>query len=663
MKQRTGLIHALALVVIAALVYLPLIAQVGFTHDDWYLMYSAGAEGADVFHEIYSVDRPLRAYLFEPAYNLFGQKVLFYNLSSWIFRVLGALALLWLLQRIWRGQDSLTFLMTLLFLLYPGFLAQFNGVDYLPQFVSVAFAMLSLALTVYAFFDMNLPRRVLAILAAVLLGMLYLGLVEYEVGFEALRLLLIFILVARATIPLRERIIKTIKIWFPYSIIPLGFGMWRIFLFEGDRKATDVNIQFEQLGQYPLQTVFGWGVQVLQDLFDVFLSAWVIPLARLFDQVQGWGGVIAVVVAGLTVFILTRFKTEEAQIASTPFDATREAMWLGLLSAAGGLIPIAMVNREVAFPSFSRYALTSSVGVSIFIVALLANVNQRNLRNALAAALVLISALTHHANAVQHAKETAALRSFWWQVSWRVPQFDKGTTLIANYPVGAAEEDYFVWGPASLMYYPEKQHPENIQPGLYAVVLNDDAVMKILLRERQDYDNRKNIITYKNYRNILILSQPSFNSCVHIINGSQPEFSTAESDSIRLVGWYSEIEHVLMDVSPHAPPEVVFGPEPARGWCYFYQSADLARQRGDWESVIRLGNEAQENGFTSSDLIEWMPFIQAYAVTNDVGRLMELAPVISGEPYVALQVCRNIGGLPGISDAVAEIIDAQYCLE
>lgn len=663
MKQRTGLILALALVVIAALVYLPLITQVGFTHDDWYLMYSAGAEGADVFHEIYSVDRPLRAYVFEPAYNLFGQNVLFYNLSSWFFRVLGALALLWLLRKIWRGQDSLMFLMSLLFLLYPGFLAQFNGVDYLPQFVSVAFAMLSLALTIHAFFEMNLPRKMLAILAAVVLGILYLGLVEYEVGFEALRLLLIFILVARVTVPLRERVIKTIKIWLPYSILLLGFGMWRIFFFEGDRKATDVNIQFGQLGQYPLQTVLGWGVQVFQDLFDVFLSAWVIPLARSFDQVQGWGVLIAVLVAGLTVFILTRFKTEEAQIASTSFDITREAMWLGLLSATGGLIPIAMVNREVAFPSFSRYALTSSVGVSIFIVALLANVNQRDLRNALAAALVLISALTHHANAVQYAKETAALRSFWWQVSWRVPQFDKGTTLIAKYPIGAAEEDYFVWGPASLIYYPEKQHPENIQPGLYAVVLNDDAVMKILLREGQDYDNRKNIITYKNYRNILILSQPSLDSCVHIINGSQPEFSTAESDSIRLVGSYSEMDHVLADESPHTPPEIVFDPEPPRGWCYFYQKADLARQRGEWESVVRLGKEAQEKSLVPMDAIEWMPFLQAYAITNDVDRLMELAPIISADPYASLQVCQILGVMQEVSDSVIEVVDSHYCLE
>ncbi|MCI0552097.1 MAG: hypothetical protein L0287_14185, partial [Anaerolineae bacterium] len=323
MKHRTGLTHALVLIVIAALVYLPLITKVGFTHDDWYLMYSAGAEGADVFHEIYSMDRPLRAYVFEPAYILFGQNVLFYNLSSWLFRVLSAVTLLWLLRKIWRGQDSSNLLIAVLFLIYPGFLAQFNGVDYLPQFGSLAFAMLSLALTVHAFDEANLARKVLAIFAAIVLGILYLGLVEYEVGFEALRALLIFILVAPIASPFRERIIKTIKIWLPYSLILFSFGIWRIFFFVGDRKATDVNVQFEQLGQYPLQTMFGWGVQVVQDSFDVFFSAWVIPLTRLFDQVQGWGVLIAVLVAVLTIFMLSKLKEELQE--GTSFQFSHEA--------------------------------------------------------------------------------------------------------------------------------------------------------------------------------------------------------------------------------------------------------------------------------------------------------------------------------------------------
>ncbi len=661
MKERTGLVSALTLIIVAALAYLPLINQIGYSHDDWYLMASARAEGADVFHEIYSVDRPLRAYVLVPAYRLFGQNVLLYNLSAWVFRVLSALLFLWLLRMLWPGSWRWTFMMAFLYALYPGFLSQYNGIDYQPQIISLVLAMLSLALTVYAFFEKRFPYKVAGISLSILLGILYLGLVEYEVGFEFIRLMLLIVLAGRVTSSYRERIFRTIKSWLPYFLIMLGFGFWRIFFFQGDRKATDVGVQFEQVRLYPFQTLYHWMVQVIQDLYDVMFSAWTIPLSQLMDYIQLWGSAIAILTVSLILIASIKLDDRNVQEDLLQSSFAREALLLGLLSAIGGLIPIAMVNREVAFPFFSRYSLVSSVGVSIFIVALLSYVNGRILRTTIAPGLLLISMLTHHANAVKYVQETAMLKMFWWQVSWRAPQLQKSTTLIADYPVGGAEEDYFVWGPASLIYYPEKQNPEAIQPGLYAAVLNSNTVSKILTRERQQYDNRKNIVTYPNYRNLLILSQPTLNSCVHIIDGNQPEYSRNEKDSIRVAGPYSEIEHVLTDETPHMPPTVVFGPEPPHEWCYYYEKADLARQRGDWEEVLVLGNEALDKGFAPQDDIEWIPFLQAYAVVGDVDRLREMASVIAVEPYISQQVCQHITSMQGLSASVLEVVDSFYC--
>jgi hypothetical protein len=662
-KERTGLVSVLTLIIVAALTYLPLINQIGYSYDDWYLMASARAEGADVFHEIYSVDRPLRAYVLEPAYRLFGQNVLLYNLSAWTFRVLGALLLLWMLRMLWPNHPHGTSMMALLYVLYPGFLSQPNGIDYQPQIISLALAMLSLALTVYAFFAKGHASRVAAVSLSILLGILYLGLVEYEAGFEFVRLMGLFILAGRLASSFRERVFRTIQAWLPYSLILLGFGVWRIFFFQGERKATDIDIQFEQVRLYPLQTLYHWTVQVIQDLYDVMFSAWTIPLSQLTAYIQRWGSVIAILTAGLILIVSIRF--DERNVREDPLQPSfaREALLLGLLSAIGGLIPIAMVNREVSFPFFSRYSLTSSVGVSIFIVALLSFVNGRILRKAIVPALIFVAMLTHHANAVKYAQETSMLKMFWWQVSWRVPHLQKGTTLIAEYPVAGAQEDYFVWGPASLIYYPEKQNPEAIQPGLYAAVLNSTTVTSILARERQQYDNRKNIVTYPNYRNILVLTQPALDSCVHTIDGNQPEYSRAERDSIRVVGPYSELEHVLADEAPQTPPTVVFGPEPTRVWCYYYEKADLARQRGDWEEVMHLGAQALDKGFAPRDKIEWIPFLQAYAVAGDAVRLAKMASAIAAEPYISLQACQHLSSLQGLSGAVREVVDSLYCLE
>jgi hypothetical protein len=663
MKRYGSWAGIILLIVLSALVYLPLIRSFGYYNDDWYLMYSAGAHGPEVFQDIFSVDRPGRVLVMIPAYKLFGDNPLSYNLSAFTFRVLGALALMWALNLLWPKRPISTTAMSLLFLIYPGFLSQPNAIDYQSHIVGLAAALCSIALTLKAVSSESRMNAAIWHILSVLLGWLYLSQMEWYISFEFFRWACVFLLSSRLGGTLIQKAIRTIKWAYPSLAVPVFFLIWRLFFFVSERGATDIDMQFELLKLYPIQTVFHWTVQVVQDLFDVMLAAWVLPLSQLTGYIRAWGGILGVAMVGSIVFILFKLEGEITRENAEQADVRHEALLLGLLTAIAGLIPIAMVNREVSFPSFSRYSLISSVGVAIFVVALLSRIKGRILRNSLFAGLLLIAILTHHANSVKFAQDTATTQNFWWQVSWRVPQFEPRTTLIGNYPVGAIEEDYFIWGPANLVYYPEKQTTEGIQPGVFAAVLNKDTVTKVLARERQEFDNRKNIVTYKNYRNILILSQPTLNSCVHVIDGNRPEYSPSESDSIRVIGSYSEIDHVLVDGAPHTPPIVVFGSEPARSWCYYYQKADLARQRDDWDEVLNVGNEAFEKGLAPQDNIEWMPFLQAYAHMGDAERLAELAPVITPSPYISQQVCQIIKSMPDISESIIETVNSLYCAE
>lgn len=662
-RKQDHLFSIFCMLIISGLAYLPLMGKFGYYNDDWYLMYAASAYGPNSFIDIFSVDRPGRALVMIPAYLLFGNDPLPYNISAYIFRVGGGLALYWLLNILWPARRAFTALMSLLFLVYPGFLSQPNAIDYQSHIIGLVAALFSVALTLKAVVTPNpIPRWTLHFVS-VLLGWFYLSQMEWYLGFEFFRWACVFLLSARTGGSFFQKLWNTIRQAYPSLLIPIFFLTWRLFLFESERGATDTDIQFELVRQYPIQTLYHWTVNVIQDLFDVLLSAWVIPLAQLKDHIQLAGAILALAGVALSLFILHKLNSKADSDASSTYAFAREALLLGFLSAAAGLLPVVMANREVAFPFYSRYSLVSSVGVSIFLAALLTYMNGRFLRGVFTATLLGVALLVHHANSVSHVQETSVIQSFWWQVSWRVPQLAPRTTLIANYPSGVIEEDYFIWGPANLIYYPEKQNVETIQPVLFASVLNKGAVKNVLARERQQYDNRKNIITYPNYRNILVLSQPTPESCVHIIDGFQPEFSEGELDTIRAIGPYSEVEHILMDQEHPAPPVLVFGPEPAHDWCYYYQKADLARQEGDWDTVLQLGQEAFDQGLVPQDPIEWMPFLQAYAHQGDLARLEELSPDVSESPYTAGQVCRTIHAMPDISESVRRSVTSLYCAE
>lgn len=666
-KPPDGLLVGIMLTVIAALVYLPFVFRFGYYFDDWYIMFAAGARGAEAIREIYSIDRPAGALLMSPLYALFGANPLYYNLSAFAFRVLGALGVWTLCMTLWSRARTFSFITSLLFLIYPGFLSQPNGITYQYYLAGLASATWSVALTMMALTSSHRGRIWLLHGFSILLGLFYLSQIEWYIGFEAIRWTCMFLLTSREGGSARQRIIRTFQQGFLALIVPVLFLAWRIFFFENERGATDAGMQLGDVFLYPLQTVFRWGFSQAQNMFETLVAAWVIPLQQIGlvrDNTHRLIGLaLGVASIALSLVALRRMESQDSVAHADPSNWKSEMMWLGLAALVFGLAPVTLANREVWFPSFSRYTLVASLGAAILIAAWLSGLSKPSARWGILAIFILASVFTHYGNGSQYATWTQRTRDFWWQVAWRVPQFQKNTTLIANIASVSTEEDYFVWGPANILYYPESQNEKMIQPSLYAAVLNQNTVQKVLVRERQEYDNRRGVLTYKNYRNILMLSQPSPSSCVHAINGLRPEFSAVESDSIRVIGSFSELEHILVDETPHSPPQLVFGPEPPRGWCFFYQSADLARQRGDWEAVIGWGNEAQAMGFAPSDAIEWMPFIQAYAVMGDVDRLVELAPSVRATPYVSQQVCQIIGAMQGLSAAVKEAVDLEYCLE
>jgi hypothetical protein len=652
------------LVFIAALAYLIFVPWFGYFNDDWYLMYAAGAKGAATFRDIFIVDRPMRAMVMGPAYVLFGNNPVLYNLSAWGFRVLSAIIFFRFLCLLWPDRRKSAWMAALLYLLYPGFLSQFNGIDYQSQMVSLAVAMISLVLLVSAYQSTGTLWRLAIFACLTLTTVFYLGLVEYFIGIEVLKLACIGLLVFRDETEWSVRLKKTL-LWAGYSLLSLSFFLiWRLFFFQSERGATDVNLQVGDILMDPAAFLLRSSYVLLGDIWDVVLGALVLPLEKLSDQAAFSQWLPGIAIAICIVYLLWQSLKAGSELdngGTTRFPWRAEAAWLGVVMLVFGLLPVILVGREVDFKSFTRYALAPSLGVSLLWVVMLDFISSIHLRNAIFCFLITISSLTHYGNALARVRETEITRNFWHQVSWRIPQMEAGTTLIARYPV-VAEEDYFTWGPANLIYYPQSANENYVQPSIYAVLLNEDTLDKVLAGEARDFSNRRSIRTYPNYRRILILTQPTSSSCMHVIDLNQVELSSAEDPRVVEIAPHSEADQILTTESFHTPPVIPFGVEPPHEWCYYYEKAAYARQLGDWAEVARLGEEADALGFFAKDQIEWMPFLQAYASLDNLSRLNEIAPFITSDPAAARQACQILSSMSLSSAAEAEI-QQLFCLE
>jgi len=630
---------SLLLLVVSALVYLPKIANFGYYNDDWYLIYDAYTQGPSIYHEVFRGDRPMRAYVMIASYHLFGFNPLLYNLSAYFFRLLSGIGFLWTLRLLWKEENRATLITAILFLIYPGFFSLPNGIDYQSQMISLAFAMLSITFTLKFLLEEEKGKRIFYFLISFLLGWIYLGLVEYFIGFEVLRFGAIFLLASREKSSFSQKVFGAFKKGWAFLLIPFSFLFWRVFLFENERRATSISSQFGQLVASPIHTGLWWSVYTLEGLLEIIFLVWAVPLYSISFNLRLREALIGIGLASLLVFIVL-FSLKKYVIEETPSKkAKMEALWLGGLSALGGILPIIMVNRHIDFFDYSRYTLNGSAGGAMVVVALLYFFENKKVRNFLLGLMLFSASFTHYANAIKLAQNTEATNNFWWQMSWRSPQIAEDTTMVIEYPHANLSEDYIVWGAANLLYYPDIPQSKTLTTPLSALLLTPNNVIDIQSQKGEANSDGRGYQSTRDFGNVLVLTQTTENGCLRALDGASPDLSSYDSYRIQLIAPYSKPENILTDVEQREPPEIVFGVEPPHKWCYYYQKASLARQQGDWDEVIKLQEKALDEGYYPADSIEWMPLLEAYAKKGEHEKIRRYISILREEPRLMQHAC------------------------
>jgi hypothetical protein len=321
-----------------------------------------------------------------------------------------------------------------------------------------------------------------------------------------------------------------------------------------------------------------------------------------------------------------------------------------LLVAVGGvgifasLLPVVLAGREVLFNGFERYTLQASLGIGLMFVGVITAIHPR-FRVWLLAGLVALGISTHILNASAWGEMWELHRSAWWQLTWRAPDIQDDTVVVAYFPDGyRLQQDYEAWGPLNLIY----DYGPVDAPRIQSEVLNGETAYDIM-QQLERVNRVREIPVLQDFNNLLLLTIPSHSfSCLHVIDGQLPHYSEFESLLVKQVGAFSDAGRIVTEGKAPTPQMQIFGPEPEHGWCYYYQKAALARQRGDWEEVARLGDEARDKGFEGFDKSEMLIFLEAYV---NLGRYEDAQGIfqkdIKGRRELRLPLCAHLQTDPG----------------
>lgn len=647
----------LIMTLVSALAYLPLVNQLGLYKEDWYLIWSGAMRTPQDFLSLYQADRPFAGYIYQLVYPLLGPTPLYWHLLSFLLRLAGVLAFFWLLRMLWPDQKFPTLAAATLFAVYPGYLQQHNAVNKTFWLTSLTFAILSISLTVYALHLKGNLARILVTVLAILLAIYYPLVIEFYIGFEAVRFTMIwYTLQQTERKPFWPGLGRAIKIYLPYLISSAIFLYWRVFVFQSTRPTTNIGRLFSEYTNLPVYMLARIVIETVQDFYETTILAWFVPPYNLISRATYSELALDLFCGSLAMLLVLLYyrwlKQRELSGAgdsqsdnwSQPDSrsaippAIRAAIGLGTVTVLVTLLPMVIAGREVNFSPESRldhYTIQSALGVGMLLVGLIAYALRPNLRLAVIAFLIGIAVMTQVQNGADNARNWQAQRSLWWQLTWRAPQIEKGTLLFVDLAGFGFGEGYEAWAPANFIYAPGSPVPV-----IAAEVLTDETGF-LLQKGAVEQKNHRNIRYDLDYGAPLILSKPGEFSCLNVIDGQLYELSKSDDWPIRSIAPYSRIDRVIPEETFQQPPEIIFGPEPVHDWCYYYQKAMYARQRGDWEAVVRLGDEVTTKGIKPIDRTEWVPFLEGYAMSGQEQQARQLAKLIKSEQAPRREICRQ----------------------
>ena len=657
------------LLIITAIVYLPNIGSLTYFKDDWYYIYDGIIAGGKIFHTMFSIDRPARGYFFELYYSLFGAQSFSWHISAYLWRALSGIGALWLFNLLWDKERKFAFFTALLFAIYPGYYWWISAIEYQPMIASLALQVFSIVFTLKAIQSSNRIPKIGYLLGAILTGWIYIALVDYAIGMEAFRFLCVYILINRKkqTDSPWKQIRDSFHALGWNLLIPIGFLLWRTFFFQNQREATDISLQLNAFFNNPAEMGAHWFTQTFNSLLNLGILAWVNQFPRFFFDMRlrdiGFGLIfagLAILFAALAENILREGLSEQ----KTEANAWEiEAFWLGSLGMAVGILPVVMANRYINLEGFSHYALPASLASAFFITSFIGLLSSRRIQTGILFSVIAFSAMAHYGISVSAANEELAIQKFWWQVSWRVPALQPDITLVINYPSSNIGDDgNGVLEAANMIYFPQPRNQVPVHYNISAVTLNGENLQEVMLGKLYQETQYRSHTMNMNYQNVLVISQPTPSSCVHVIDGTQPVISALDPPTVALAAPVSNIENVIVGAKPSVPQEFAFGAEPEHKWCYYYEKAELALQQADWKKIATLGEEAISMELHPQDQSEWMPFLKAYAITGNDTRVKQTASKIGTETMLRLQACEMLMKIKEpLSDKVKDLIATHYC--
>ncbi len=629
-----------------------LMAGLGFFQDDWHHVYYAFSEGADgLTRFLFTDSRPLAFMVYVPFFKLLGFAPANWHWSLMGLRFLTVLAFWFSIRMVWPNLTGMATWLALFFAVYPAYTLQSLSVAYsLHWFLYLVF-MLSMLLMLLA---ARRPRAFVPYTGlAIILQMFHLLMIEYYAGLEFIRLIFLWFLFRE--LPFAERFKKVFKQWLPYLVVLTLYTYYRLSysnLFGYDRFTPILLIN---LLQSPLSGSLAFLQVTLQDSIFVLFSPWSAAIDPAFiDFNRSFTFAFLAIITGFAVLsyvVVSRIEKNKTQAPENSEDRTtashREIVLTGALGLFAALLPswLAGLYLFSKNPMWSgRLALPALLGASMILTGLVYWLIEKPAYRHLVLSLLFGLAIGYQAQTAHDFQLSWDKQlQFYWQMHWRAPGLLPNTLIASDTEI----LPYMGYYPTAFALNVLYGQPSGTQPTAHAASEQTPSKPDYWFNAGSEHINwipfgqgqpagffkYSSTFSATQQQVVSITFEPQQQQCLWVLRPSYQEIRFLTPDAYRWMD-LSNLDRIIP--SPEngiasgfpnlnfAPPAAVFGNEPERSWCYYYEKADLASQQSDWKSITRLWQEAKSRGYRPRTSVELVPFIEAFARSGDWKTAQEL---------------------------------------
>ena len=621
------------MLLIAVLAYGLFFWKRGFYWDEFPWAWIYYRLGPDVLTKTFSTSRPFWGMIYQLTMPVVGPNPWVWQLLALVLRWLTAL-LFWLILRVlWPKHPRPALWASLLFLVYPGMGQHFISMMYSHFYIVLSCYLFSLYLSLLAV--QSEKHRLILFIASYLFAAVNLLTMEYFYFLEFARIFLLWKMTAGTN---KVRLQKTLLYFLPYLLIFLGVTFWRMFFF------TFQNASYQYVLLDALRTDFASGLLLL--INNVFISfwrtvfyVWLYPFITI--GLTGFGPVTLTLMLVLLFSVillvgLFLFKFAAREDANDR-DFARQAGLISLVfwGLSGGSVWVIGIVPQLNF-SIDRFMLPFMLGSSLILACLIALIKNQRTQMILLALLIGFAVSRQFRLEEVFRSDWATQQNMFWQMTWRIPSLEKGTILISNDLPVTYFSDNSLTGPLNWIYSPAGEmnsilYFASVRVGKTLPSLEPGQAHEHYYVGPTFYGNTSNIVLF-NY------DPPR---CLRVIDPEIDEVNRLLPELLRDNAKYSNQNVILFDQQA-VLPEQFYADEPLHGWCYYFTKAELARQKGDWEQVVELGNQAFSLDDHPNDPAEFFVFIEGYAHVGDWEKAVELSQVSYkiSKRYVGPPLCK-----------------------